>query len=52
MIWVGMDKYKISAGRIEGKRPLGRPGIDDMILELILGKQGGRLRGGTCSRFL
>jgi hypothetical protein len=38
--------YKILAGKPEGKRPIGSLGVvARIILERILGKQGGELRG-------
>jgi hypothetical protein len=41
------NAYEILVGKPEGKRPLGRPGVDGMIiLELFLGKYGGRVWTG------
>jgi hypothetical protein len=45
------NAYKILVGRPEGKRSLGRPSCSGkMVLECILGKQGGEVRTG-CIRF-
>jgi hypothetical protein len=41
------NAHKILVGKPEGNRPIGRPGVDGrIILEWILGKQGGKVSNG------
>jgi hypothetical protein len=41
------NAYKILAGKLEGKRPLGRPSVDrKVILDWNFGKYGGKVRTG------
>jgi hypothetical protein len=37
------NAYKFLVGKPEGNRPLGRPGVEGIILKRILGKYGGNV---------